>query len=297
MKKLSKFLLFISIVFLFSTVTEPLSSFADSPSTQNFEDDFFNHSGTLEDLTLSEIDKLSDSELEELGVYIGEDSEEFNEEILDENYDFEAAVEDLDISKMDHEEKEKFLKLVEEAATISGTDEVELLEEALINLFDGSSETFNDLEATQQELEEKYEEQLTTDVSTLFSKVDNLIFPSNKVNAAAKKKKKGSIAIGVNLAAAAFNLAFAGAVGGGISAVKSYIKKKGVKAASETLSRVATAQAKKLGIKKIKGVAIATIIGQGIYLAMNYGDPGAALARTIDNYDWYKNNGWIDITK
>lgn len=89
---------------------------------------------------------------------------------------------------MDYAEKDKFLKIVKETATISGTDEVELLEEALINLFDGSSETFNDLEATQQELEEKYEEQLNTDDDTLFSKIENF-FAADKAYAAKKKER------------------------------------------------------------------------------------------------------------
>lgn len=38
MKKLSKLLLFVATVFFFSTVTEPISSLADSPPTQNFEE-------------------------------------------------------------------------------------------------------------------------------------------------------------------------------------------------------------------------------------------------------------------
>lgn len=194
---------------------------------------------------------------------------------------------------MDYAEKDKFLKIVKETATISGTDEVELLEEALINLFDGSSETFNDLEATQQELEEKYEEQLNTDDDTLFSKVENF-FAADKAYAA---KKKGKIAVGVNLAAAAFNVVIFGVVGGTIFGVKNYIKKKGAKKAKETLSRVATAQAKKLKIKTIRGVSIATIIGVAIDFALNYYNPGSIIANIIDSKDWYKKNGWIDITK
>jgi hypothetical protein len=292
-KKLSKLLLFVATVFFFSTVTEPISSLADSPPTQNFEEEFFNDKGNLEDLTYKELDNLSDSELKDLGVYTGEDAEEFTEEILDGNFDFEAAVEDLDISKMDYAEKDKFLKIVKETATISGTDEVELLEEALINLFDGSSETFNDLEATQQELEEKYEEQLNTDDDTLFSKIENF-FAADKAYAA---KKKGKIAVGVNLAAAAFNVVIFGVVGGTVFGVKNYIKKKGAKKAKETLSRVATAQAKKLKIKTIRGVSIATIIGVAIDFALNYYNPGSIIANIIDSKDWYKKNGWIDITK
>lgn len=289
-----KFLFFAAIVLLFSTVTEPLLSYADTKPTKKFEDDFFFGEGILENLTYEDLNKLSDNELENLGVYTGEGAEEFNEEILDDDFDFEAAVEDLDISKMENDEKEEFLILVKETATISGTEEVKLLEEALIGLFDGNSETFNDLEATQEQLEEKYLEKLEFREIALVSKVKKVLFGSDTVYAA---KKKGKVAVGIYVASAAFNLAIAGVVGGGISAVKNYIKKKGIKKAQEGLSRVVTAQAKKLKIKTIRGVAIATVIGSATGFALNYGDPGTAIAKFIDGRDWYKNNGWIDITK
>ncbi|MEA1855558.1 hypothetical protein MKX67_02620 [Cytobacillus sp. FSL W7-1323] len=255
----------------------------------------FSNKGTLENITFEDLDKLSDNELEDLGLYTGEGSEEFNEEILNDDFDFEAAVDELDISKMDANEKDKFLVLAKETAAISGTEEVELLEEALIGLFDGNSETFNDLEATQIQLEENYAEVLEGEEIAFVSTVKNVLFGADTVYAA--KKKKGKVAVGIYVAGAAFNLAIAGVVGGGISALKNYIKKKGMKKAKEGLSRVATAQAKKLKIKSIRGVAIATVIGSAIGFALNYGDPGTAIARFIDGRDWYKNNGWIDITK
>lgn len=40
-----------------------------------------------------------------------------------------------------------------------------------------------------------------------------------------------------------------------------------------------------------------TIVGSAIGFALNYGDPGTAIAKFIDGRDWYQNNGWIDITK
>ncbi|API93522.1 MULTISPECIES: hypothetical protein [unclassified Virgibacillus] len=238
---------------------------------------------------------MSEDELKEFGINMDEDADTFNPEILDEDFDCEAAVNDLDIAKMDGEEKNEFLQVIEEVAATSDTEEVELLEEALIDIFNSDSETFNDLEATQESLEEAYVEKLESEEIALLSRTKKLIFGSNKVYAA--KKKKGKIRVGVNLAGAVFNVAISGVVGGGVSALKSYIKKKGKKVVAKNLSRVATAQAKKLKIKSVRGVAIVTVISSAIYVALDYLNVGVALARGIDSKDWYRNNGWIDITK
>ena len=239
--------------------------------------------------------QLSDDELEELGINTDEGAEEFNPEILDDDFDFEASVYDLDISKMEGDEKEEFLAIIEEVAATSGTEEVELLEEALINIFDGDSETFNDLEATQEELIENYVEKVESEELAFITKLKNMVFGPNKVYAS--NKKKGKVRVGVYLAGAVFNVAISGVVGGGVSALKSYIKKKGKKVVAENLSRVATAQAKKLKIKTVRNLAIATVISGAIYVALDYLDVGVALAKAIDSKDWYKKNGWIDITK
>lgn len=289
-------LLFSAIVFLVSTITEPLLVRGDAlTSFDDFEEEFFNDELPLEDLTFDDLEKMSEDELEEFGINTDEDAEKFNTEILDEDFDFEAAVNDLDIAKMDKEERDEFQQVIEEVAATSGSEEVELLEEALIDIFDSDSETFNDLEATQENLEEAYVEKLESEEIAFLSKTKKLIFGSNKVYAA--KKKKGKIRVGVNLAGSVINVAIIGVVGGGVSALKSYIKKKGKKVVAKNLSRVATAQAKKIKIKSVRGVAIATVISSAIYVALDYLDVGVALARVIDSKDWYRNNGWIDITK
>ncbi|TPE68479.1 hypothetical protein [Halalkalibacterium halodurans] len=64
--------------------------------------------------------------------------DEINEEIFNDGFDFEAAVEELDIAKMD--EKEKFLEIINEVAALSSTEEEELLVEALTGFFDSNSE-------------------------------------------------------------------------------------------------------------------------------------------------------------
>ncbi|MFC0562281.1 hypothetical protein [Halalkalibacter alkalisediminis] len=283
-------------IFLFSSIGGSFSTFADSSNSPvNFEDEFFEDQSSLEHLMFEDLDELNVDELEELGVAVHHDAEDFNEEILAEDFDFEDAVNDLDISTMNEEEKKEFLQIIEEAVAISGTTETELLEEALISIFDGDSETFNDLEATQEVLEEKYVEKIESEEIALVSFAKKSFLGSDKVYAS--NKNKGKVRVGVYLAGSVFNVAIGGIVGGGISAVKSYIKKKGKKAASETLSRVVTAQAKKLKIQTVRGVAVASVIGTAVYVALDYADIGVAVAKFIDSKDWYKNNGWIDITQ
>ncbi|ALA52921.1 hypothetical protein CAY60_015460 [Shouchella clausii] len=290
-----KFLLVTMVLFIFTTVSEPISSYASDPDSLDFEEHFFDQESDLEDMTINEFEGLSDRELEELGVNTDEDFSEFNEEILNNDFDVEEAVDNLDLAKLEGEEKENLLKVIEETAAISGTEEVELLEEALLNFFDSDSDVFNDIEAAQEELEENYIAKLESEENPILAKSVQFIFGSEK--AYAKKKKKGKIAVGMYLTGSVINVAIGGVVGGGIAAVKTYVKKKGKKAASATLSRVATAQAKKLKIKSVRGVAIATVIGGAISVALDYANVGLQIAKQIDKRDWYPGNEWIDITK
>lgn len=114
------------------------------------------------------------------------------------------------------------------------------------------------------------------------------VFCSSKLYAS--NKKKGKIRVGVYVAGAVFNAAIWGVVGGGVSAIKSYIKKKGKKVVTQT-------QAKKLKFKQVRGVAIATVVGVAVRFSLDYADVGVAIAKFIDSKDWYRKNGWIDITK
>ncbi|MEI3613041.1 hypothetical protein [Pseudogracilibacillus sp. SO30301A] len=65
-----------------------------------------------------------------------------------------------------------------------------MLEEALIDIFDSDSETFNDLEATQENLEEAYVEKLESEEIALLSRTKKLIFGSNKAYVAKRKRVK-----------------------------------------------------------------------------------------------------------
>ncbi|MEY9870266.1 hypothetical protein ABIE66_005645 [Peribacillus sp. B2I2] len=171
-----KVIIFTIFIFLFPTVGETFLAFANTTdSLEDFRENFEDES-LLEDLTYNDLDKLSDTEIEDLGVNTENGADQFNHEILDENFDFEASVDNLDISKMNEVEKKEFIKTIEEAAAISGTEEVELLEKALIGIFDGNSETFNDLKAAQEQLEENYVEKSESEELAFFSKAKKINF-------------------------------------------------------------------------------------------------------------------------
>lgn len=106
MKKLfiSNVINFTIFIFLLSTVGEPFLAFAKNDSLEDFRE-HFEDEPFLEDLTFNDFNKLSDSEIEDLGVNTDNGADEFNHEILDENFDFEASVDNLDISKMNEFEK------------------------------------------------------------------------------------------------------------------------------------------------------------------------------------------------
>ena len=292
----SKIIIFTVSILLFSTVGQPYISFANtSNSFEDINESLFSSESSLETFTFEDFDKLSQKELEDLGVVVDNGFDEFNEEILHADFDVEEAVERLDISTMAEEEKLNFLLIIKEAAALSGTEEVELLEEALIGFFDGDSETFNDIESAQVQLIESYIEKEESEEIALISNVKKMLFGSDKVYA--NGKDRGTVRVGMYFAGSIFNVIITGVVGGGVSAVKNYIKKKGKKAAAETLSRVATAAAQKMGIKSARGVAIASVIGSAIYVALDYADVGLTISKLINSVDWYPKNEYIDITK
>ncbi|WP_368504288.1 hypothetical protein AB3N04_19915 [Alkalihalophilus sp. As8PL] len=296
MKKslVSKVIVFTVSIFLFTVVGQPYFTAASTPNSyEDYYEDFFDGDSTWENLKFEDLDLLSLNELEDLGLNVEDGYDEINEEIFNDGFDFEAAVEELDIAKMDEEEEEEFLEIINEVAALSSTEEEELLVEALTGFFDSNSEVYNDLEATETQMIEDYIEKIESEENNFISSINKTLFGEEAYAA----KKKGKIAIGVNLLGSIFNVAFAGLVGGGASAVKNLIKKKGKKVVAQQLSRVATAQAKKAGIKTVKGVAIATVIANVVYTALDYADVGGALAKLIDRVDWYPRNGWVDVTK
>ncbi|KMK75206.1 hypothetical protein [Alkalihalobacillus pseudalcaliphilus] len=129
-------------------------------------------------------------EIEEIGINTDEEFGQFNEALLEDDFDFEAAVENLDIAKMNDDEKDNFLNIIQEVAVTSGAEDVELLEQSLINLFDSSSDTFNDIEAAQDELLENYIEKIESEENVVFSTINKLIFGEDKVYASKEKKGK-----------------------------------------------------------------------------------------------------------
>lgn len=285
----------IVFVFSFSTIGEHF--FVKANSDTEVQDQIFDESSKVIDLTVEDYEEANKKELNALDLEADMiESDDFNEEILDPSYDIEEAVEEVDVATMNAEEKKQFVSLVKETVQLSGTDAPELLEESLVNVFDSRSDTFNDLEAAQTELENNYEEQVSNDETAMASLIKNTFSTT-----AAEAANKGRVRIGANFAGSLFNVAIGMAVGGGIAAgtaaVRAYIVKKGKKAAAKTISRVATAKAKQLGIWSVRTAAIGTTIAVAVNIALDYMNVGAAISRYIDSKDWYRNNGWIDITK
>lgn len=290
----SKVILMIVFVFTLSTVGEHF--FVKADTTVNIEDKIFSESSAILDLTVAEYENASEKELQELGLDLKE-TNTFNKEILDPNYDPEEALEDLDVAKMTKEEKKNFEVLVQETVQLAGTDEPELLEESLTNLYDSRSETFGDLESAIIEIENNYEEKMNEEQSTVTAMIKNFITGTNSAEAV----KKGAVRIGTNFAGSAINLALGFAVGGlsgfGVNAIRVYVKKVGKAAAKKTLSRVASAELSRLNVKAVAGVSVITVVGVAIEYAIDYFNVGGMIAKYIDNHDWYRGNGWIDISK
>ncbi|MED4128902.1 hypothetical protein [Shouchella miscanthi] len=291
MKKnlVTKILLATMFLFIFSTVVEPLASYANP---QSYEEEFFDADDIANTMLIEDMDYLTKDTLEDIGVNTDDDFSEFNEELLDEDFDVEAAVERLDLATLEGEERETFLKVIEETAATSGAEEVDLLEESLINLFDSNSEYFGDIEAAQDDLIDNYVAKIDSEENSFLVMSKNLALGTETAYA---KKKRAKYAVGMYFFGSVLNVVIGGIVGGGSTALQSYIKKKGKKAVSQTLSRAATAAAKRNKINAVKGVAIAGIITHAVYVALDYLNVGLQISKQIEKRDMYPGNEWIDI--
>lgn len=230
---------------------------------------------------------MTDEELEGLG-FIPE-LNTFNEEILNDDFDFEAAIDNMDLSKMSEEEESFALLVIEQEANLSGAEHPELLEDALIDFYDGESENYNDLDAVEEELVENYIEKIESEEIAWLSRTRNILFGSDKVYAA--KKKKAKYALGRKFVGAIINTAIAIGLGGGTYAVVQLIKKKGKKAAAQAVTRLAEHRIKRLSKRNQR---IVGSLGHAVNFAITYSDIGNAITRYIDARDKYPNNGWLD---
>lgn len=252
----------LTVVALFVSSVGPLASSADysSPMPQS----------PLEDVLASEtIDMISTEVV-------------LDEEVLSEDFDLEEEVANMPtIDEMTPEQKELFDEIVAEQVALAGIEETEVFEEALNNFFDENSDTYNDLNSGQIELEEAIEDE--TQVS-LMKQVFNETLGVKEAQAAITVK------VGVKFAGAVFNTAIGFAVGGGVGAIQAFIIKKGKYEAQKLFNRTVTSRLKAWGAKKL-----AISVGVCVAVALNYLDVGTQIAKQLDKRDKVPNNGWINI--
>ncbi|NPC93611.1 hypothetical protein HOO54_15555 [Bacillus sp. WMMC1349] len=101
---------------------------------------------------------------------------------------------------------------------------------------------------------------------------------------------KGKVKIGVKFAGALLNIAIGVAIGGGVSAIQSFIINKGKKEAQKIFTKTVTSRLKAWGAKKL-----AFVIGTAVLIALDYLNVGGQIAKQIDKRDRKPNNGWIEI--
>lgn len=217
---------------------------------------------------------------------------ELDENVLSEDFDLEEAVENMpSVDEMTKEEQELFDSIVKEQVSLAGLEneeEEKLFAEAMVNFFDESSDTYNDLNSAQTELEEELKE------------VDVLAYNNEEVKVSAKDVLNTTfgvetahaiqVKVGVKFAGAVFNGAIGFAVGGGVGAIQSFILKKGKKEAQKLFTRTVVSRLKAWGAPKL-----ALTVGACVTVALNYLDVGTTIAKEIDKRDKRPKNGWIDL--
>lgn len=213
-----------------------------------------------------------------------------NKEVLSENFNLEVAVASTpSIQEMTVEEKHLFDEIVQEQVSLLELNEEEkqVYEEALVNFFDETSDTYQNLDVAQEELVteiQKAESDTSTDDVSSIEQMALETFSLGTASAASQVK------IGVNFAGSALNVAIGLAVGGGVGAIQAFIIKKGKQEAQRLFTRTVVSRLKAWGANKL-----ATAVGVSVAFAMDYLDIGTAIAKQLDKRDIRPNNGWIDI--
>lgn len=172
-------------------------------------------------------------------------------------------VDDLDIQKMTEDQQREFLDLIDNEvnkSVYSSFVDKERFKEALISLFDSSSDNYQDLEKVSQQ-------------ALPYSTRAAHGWISNSVGAAA-----------INVALSALT----GGIGAGLA---SYITKVGVSTAKKVFQSRVKALFVKWGIKVAAGY-----YGTLFEIAMNVADPGGAISKYIDKHDKIPNNGYWEFS-
>ncbi|MFJ7746469.1 hypothetical protein [Peribacillus sp. NPDC097295] len=195
------------------------------------------------------------------------------------------------VDEMNKEEKELFNSIVQEQVAIAGLESEEekmFFTKAMVDFFDERSETYNDLNLAQTELEEQVKNSNTStdnsdDVVQVSIDLLNKTFGVETAHAVQVK-------VGVKFAGAVFNGAIGFAVGGGVGAIQSFILKKGKKQAEKLFTKTVVSRLKAWGAPKL-----ALAVGACVTVALNYLDVGTQIAKQLDKRDKRSNNGWIDL--
>lgn len=252
----------LTVVALFVSSVGPLASSADYSFTEE--------QAPLEDVLATETVDGIDTDVV------------LNEEVLSEDFDLEEEVANMPtIDEMTPEQKELFDEIVAEQIALAGIEETEVFEEALTDFFDENSDTYNDLDNGQVELEKAIEDE--TQVSLTKQAFDEILGVKEAQAAITVK-------VGVKFAGAVFNTAIGFAVGGGVGAIQAYIIHKGKEEARKLFTRTVTSRLKAWGAKKL-----AISVGICVTVALNYMDIGTQIAKQLDKRDKIPNNGWINI--
>jgi len=121
------------------------------------------------------------------------------------------------VDEMTKDERKLFDQIVEEQVKMSNLDEEEeaILAETLTDFFDESSETYNDIEAAQEELERE----IITSSLNGETNDTNLL----QSGLGAKEVNAFSIRLGRNFVGHALNIAIGFAVGGGVGAIQAFM--------------------------------------------------------------------------
>jgi hypothetical protein len=222
-----------------------------------------------------------------------------SEKVLSDEFDLEESVENIpSLQEMNDEEENLFYSIIDEQvalANISDPEEREIYKDSLVNFFNKESESFNNLEGLQNELEESIIQHLENEKETsaeLISFLENASVSTFGVTSAKAISNpfKGKVRISVKAAGAVFNTVIGIAVGGGVGAIQAFIVKKGKDAAQKLFTRTVVSRLKAWGAPKL-----ALVVGVSVTTALNYLDIGTNIAKQIDKRDSKKNSGYIEI--
>jgi hypothetical protein len=222
-----------------------------------------------------------------------------SEKVLSDEFDLEKEVENIpSLQEMNDEEENLFYSIIDEQvefANITDPKEREIYKDSIVNFFNEESESFNNLEGLQTELEESIIEHLESEEETsteLIAFLENASVSAFGVTSAKAISNpfKGKVRISVKAAGAVFNTVIGIAVGGGVGAIQSFIIKKGKDAAQKLFTRTVVSRLKAWGAPKL-----ALVVGVSVATALNYMDIGTNIAKQIDMRDSKKKSGYIEI--